>query len=244
MAHTTQFTAPGWRYLKVGSGQGFLQHGGSYASYTDTNGQYTIVVEKMDHQHSMCARGNNPPYDTASEEVTLLLQGGLSKIKQMQVWFSDLSDGNNSTQLFVNNGTIDTSNGMIVQEVCVNCIITFTTVTTGNKGAHTIPPDSPFPLPYKDSFDDQSESAPPKYFYDQMGAFEVQQSNDTARGMIVRAVVPDFPICWCVLRGHVCSMFCVTLLTHELQGVFLRWADHLLGRHVVAGCQPIHRCEA
>ena len=48
VAHTTQFTSPGWNYLKHGSGVGHLNHGGSYVTFFDANTQdFTIVIETM-----------------------------------------------------------------------------------------------------------------------------------------------------------------------------------------------------
>lgn len=47
-AHTTQFSQPGWRYLKHGSGVGKLPLGGSYVGLVSQGGaQLTIVIETM-----------------------------------------------------------------------------------------------------------------------------------------------------------------------------------------------------
>ena len=47
-AHTTQFTEPGYRYLKIGSGAGHLADGGSYVTLIDPNTKdFTIVIETM-----------------------------------------------------------------------------------------------------------------------------------------------------------------------------------------------------
>lgn len=43
-AHTTQFTRPGWYYLKT---VGHLEKGGSYVALTDGLGNLTIIVETM-----------------------------------------------------------------------------------------------------------------------------------------------------------------------------------------------------
>ncbi|OWK09303.1 GALC, partial [Cervus elaphus hippelaphus] len=43
-AHTTQFTQPGWYYLKT---VGHLERGGSYVALTDGLGNLTIIVETM-----------------------------------------------------------------------------------------------------------------------------------------------------------------------------------------------------
>ncbi|RMB98842.1 hypothetical protein DUI87_25061 [Hirundo rustica rustica] len=43
-AHTTQFTQPGWSYLKV---DGHLEGGGSFVALTDGEGNLTIIIETM-----------------------------------------------------------------------------------------------------------------------------------------------------------------------------------------------------
>ena len=55
-AHTTHFSKPGWHYMPVGNGSGLLQHGGSYVTLVDGEGNVTIVVEKMAWAHSQCIR--------------------------------------------------------------------------------------------------------------------------------------------------------------------------------------------
>lgn len=44
IAHTTQFTQPGWTYLQT---VGHLKNGGSYVALTDRNGNLTVVIETM-----------------------------------------------------------------------------------------------------------------------------------------------------------------------------------------------------
>lgn len=44
VAHTTQFTQPGWTYLQT---VGHLAQGGSYVALTDGKGNLTVVIETM-----------------------------------------------------------------------------------------------------------------------------------------------------------------------------------------------------
>lgn len=44
VAHTTQFTQPGWTYLQT---VGHLDQGGSYVALTDGEGNLTVVIETM-----------------------------------------------------------------------------------------------------------------------------------------------------------------------------------------------------
>ena len=54
-------------------------------------------------------------------------------------------------------------------------IWTLTTLTIGTKGKPKIPSPlkSSFPLPFTQIFDDEQIPSPPKFWYDQMGAFEI-----------------------------------------------------------------------
>ena len=65
----------------------------------------------------------------------------------------------------------------------VDAMITLTTLTTGKKGAHPSAnrtsggggdAAAPLPLPHVQTFDDEVVSKPGRYFYTQMGAWEVQ----------------------------------------------------------------------
>lgn len=46
IAHTTQFSQPGWRYLTLDNGVNLLKLGGSFVTRTDGK-DYSIVIEKM-----------------------------------------------------------------------------------------------------------------------------------------------------------------------------------------------------
>merc|ERR1712048_182906 len=57
---------------------------------------------------------------------------------------------------------------------------------------------------YTQSFDDEQVSAPPRIWYDQMGAWEIQETpygDDKLHGKVMRQVVPVWPACW----GYACS---------------------------------------
>jgi len=69
-----------------------------------------------------------------------------------------------------------------------------------------VKPQSDFPLPYQQNFDNEALSAPPRLWYDQMGAFEIQPRVG-GPGNVMRQVVPIWPDCW----GYSCSGEAVTL---------------------------------
>ena len=87
-------------------------------------------------------------------------------------------------------------------QVDVEEVYTITTLKTGAKGVASkpVPPSTPFPLPFTQSFDAESVSAPPAYWYDQMGAWEVQAGGEKG-GKVMRQVSPVWPNCW----GYSCT---------------------------------------
>ena len=63
------------------------------------------------------------------------------------------------------------------------------------------PPAKPFPIPFTQDFDQENVSAPPAYWYDQMGAWEVQNDPSKPGNRLMRQVSPVWPACW----GYSCT---------------------------------------
>lgn len=222
LAHTTQFADIGWRFARHDGGVGFLSKGGSYVTRVAPGStDMSIVVEKMTHDSSNCARGNNPGYNTAAENVTFILKGSFANVTSLNVWYSNLTDGNDSSQLFIKKGPIPVTNGRVTISVAPGDIFTLTTLTRGNKGSHTPPGPSTFPLPYTQNFDDETVPAPPRIWYDQMGAWQVYP-DPRGSGNVMRQMVPVWPECW----GYV-ALICLDSWTHSLQ-ILLHWSNVLL----------------
>ncbi|GCC27472.1 hypothetical protein chiPu_0005896 [Chiloscyllium punctatum] len=149
-AHTTQFTQPGWHYLKT---VGHLQKGGSYVALTDGKGNLTIIIETMTHDHSMCIRPPLPPYDVHQQNVTFKLQGSFKNIKALKVWHSKFDFVKNSSTFFNQLSEIKPINGSFQLQLELDEIFTITTISTGNRGSFPEPPPSTsFPKVYKDNF--------------------------------------------------------------------------------------------
>ena len=101
-AHHTQFTEPGWTYLKHGHGVGTLQGGGTYVTYlapavttTATNAgassggrDWTLVLEKIRASTGPCLRDNYKNESMATETVTVVLEGALRMDTPVQTWRS------------------------------------------------------------------------------------------------------------------------------------------------------------
>ncbi|XP_061890718.1 galactocerebrosidase isoform X1 [Entelurus aequoreus] len=196
-AHTTQFTQPGWAYLKT---VGHLARGGSYVALTDGRGNLTVVIETMSHEHSSCIRPPLAPYNVTSQNATFRLEGSLSSIKELQVWQSHFDFKMNTSTLFKHLGPLKLSDGDFSLELCEDELYTLTTLTSGRKGSHPHPPaSSAFPKLYKDHFDVREPpfSEAPN-FADQTGVFEYF-TNLTDPGphvFTLRQVVTQRPITW------------------------------------------------
>ena len=197
-----------------GNGVDVLSSGGSIVTRVSPDGSdFSIVIEKMSTSNSACARGSNPAVQTFPEVVALALKGELlaaAKAKGLTVWWSNL--GNNTQlgsnppdkQVFQKQSAklqID-ADGVVKLPVDVEEIYTITTLQSGTKGAASkpSPPSTPFPLPFAQDFDGEAVSAPPAYWYDQMGAWEVQADGEKG-GNLMRQVSPVWPACW----GYSCT---------------------------------------
>ena len=136
VAHTTQFASPGWRYLGLSSGVGFLEKGGSYVTrISEDFSDFSIVIEKMGWRDSPCARPNNsssPFYEAEVEDVVLVL-GGVQiqkHTRRLYVWRSNLTEGAPEDQVFqqLEPILVDSQQPQIRLTVRANEIYTVTTL--------------------------------------------------------------------------------------------------------------------
>ncbi|XP_060684541.1 galactocerebrosidase isoform X2 [Hemiscyllium ocellatum] len=196
-AHTTQFTQPGWHYLKT---VGHLQKGGSYVALTDGKGNLTIIIETMTHDHSICIRPPLPSYDVHQQNVTFKLQGSFKNIKALKVWHSKFDFVKNSSTFFNQLSEIKPINGSFSLHLELDEIFTMTTISTGNRGSFPEPPPSTsFPKIYKDNFNVESPpfSEAPN-FADQTGVFEyfINYQDPGDHVYTLRQVTTQRPITW------------------------------------------------
>ncbi|KAM5272873.1 galactocerebrosidase isoform 2-T2 [Ctenodactylus gundi] len=197
-AHTTQFTQPGWYYLKT---VGHLEKGGSYVALTDGLGNLTIIIETMSHKHSRCIRPLVPYYNVSQQLATFVLKGSLSAIPELQVWYSKLGKPSEKS-LFkqLDSLWLLDSNGTFTLKLQEDELFTLTTLTTGCKGSCPLPPKSqPFPPSYKDNFNiDYPFFSEAPNFADQTGVFEYYMNSDDpgAHRFTLRQVLNQRPITW------------------------------------------------
>ncbi|KAM5128944.1 LOW QUALITY PROTEIN: galactocerebrosidase [Mantella aurantiaca] len=197
-AHTTQFTEPGWFYLRS---VGHLENGGSYVSLTDRLGNLTIVIETMSHDHSICIRPFLPKYNVSSQNVTFRLDGGFKDVKTLQVWHSKLcTNRTQPPQLFQKMPPVTVRNGEFSLALGVDEVYTLTTLLKGRKGSYPDPPKSqPFPRKYKDDFNVRNPAfSEAPYFADQSGVFEyfTNMSEPGDHTFTFRQVLTQRPVSW------------------------------------------------
>jgi galactosylceramidase len=203
-AHTTQFSRPGWSYLKngtgPGTGSGLLARGGSYVTLFDpTTGDFSIVIEKMSPDHSVCVRWHVFDFTSAAENATFELVGGPAKVSALQLWrthYSFGAPGDSGSSYFVKMPPVDVVNGTFMLLLDVDSLYTLTTLSSGSKGSFAPPPPpAVFPRSHVDSFDGCTPPGEADYFCDQSGKWECALDQSTSgRGIVMQQKTPLKPI--------------------------------------------------
>jgi hypothetical protein len=177
-AQTTQFTAPGWRYLDTGSQR---IPGGSVVSLRDPgNTNWSSIAETLDAD--------------AAQQLDYSISGGLSA-GTVHVWSTDLAS-NNPANWFVQEPDITAQGGHFTATLQPGRIYTFTTTTGQGHGSAASPPRSAWPLPYSDNFDKYPADATPRYVSDLGGTFATAPCQGGRAGQCLRNVVNVQPVRW------------------------------------------------
>jgi len=88
-------------------------------------------------------------------------------------------------------------NGAFSLTVEKNCLYSITTTTGQHKGTTSIPKGKPFPMPYKDDFEQyEIGNTAVHYFLEQNGAYEIVAAGYGREGKALRQVVSQIPIAW------------------------------------------------
>ncbi|SCF27355.1 RICIN domain-containing protein [Micromonospora mirobrigensis] len=182
MAQTTQFTAPGWRYLDSASGYlGGNRSNGSYVTLRDPGSNaWSSVIETMDAG--------------AAQTFTASVTGGLST-GTVHVWATHAT-GTDPAQYLVHTQDVTPSGGSFTVTLQPGWVYTLTTGAGGGHGAATSPPSGSLALPYPDTFDGYAVGREARLLSDMQGAFEVTACGGGRGGRCVRQMSPRAPITW------------------------------------------------
>ena len=207
-AQTTQFTAPGWRYIDGASG--YLSGGASYVTLRDpSTGDYTIVVETTDA--------------TAPQTVRFTTSGGLSG-GTVHEWTTNLAS-QQPTDWFVHTGDLSPTNHSIDVTFQPGRVYTLSTTIGQHKGTAapgarpgngqghpgtTRDPGSgtaqgaaaQLPLPFHENFNNVGPTKQARYFQDVQGAFEAAPCQGGRSGTCYRQVLTQAPIAWHKTRNE------------------------------------------
>jgi hypothetical protein len=180
MAHTGQFTAPGWKYLD--SSSGYLngsRTNGSYVSLkSPNNSDYSTIIETMDA--------------SAAQQLNLSVTRGLST-GQVHVWATNLNS-TNPADYFAHITDITPTDGTFSLTVQPGYLYSITTTTGQGKGTATSPAQGSLNLPYSDNFDTYPAGAEAKYLMAMQGAFAAAPCGGDRTGTCVRQQTPQRPI--------------------------------------------------
>lgn len=158
MAHTAQFTQPGWRYLDTASGR--IGGGSSTA-----NGTYVTLKSPDDANWSTIIETTQ-----ASGSSTFTIDGITAPT--VYVWSSNLGSSSESAW-FAQQTPLTPVGGSLTLTVQPNSLYTLTTLATGGKGTAAPPTAATMPIPYTENFENYPVGATPKYWSDQEGTWQV-----------------------------------------------------------------------
>ena len=134
IAHTTQFTAPGWKYLDASTGYlGGNRNNGSYVTMkSPNNSDYSTIIETMDAVRRAGSWTSPSPAGCRPGPV--------------HVWATNLNS-NNQADFFVRQADITPSGGRYSLTVQPGYQYTITTTTGQGKGTATSPGQGSLALP-------------------------------------------------------------------------------------------------
>lgn len=188
MAHFTQATAPGDRFIvHDAGGTGNLTGGGLWVALVRNDTGLTLVITK--------------PAGATAEVAAFALSGPAAGMPSLYAVRSRVVAGCSTGCLddyFVAQEPLPVIDGAFSLALAPGDLWTLTTVPTLAKGAHPPPPAlAPFPRSYADDFDGCPLTQEAPYMTDMTGGFEcVADAASPSRGTIMRQVVPHKPIAW------------------------------------------------
>ena len=132
-AHTMQFTQGNdWYYTNKNYGSDWLTFGGSFVTYVNkiTN-DFSIVIETMTYNESLCIRSNPGKWNVATQNITF--QFDMIKSKSLHYWQTIFGKYYFEKQ---NDIMIDDTGIITLYNVEPNTVITLSTTNGQTKGSH------------------------------------------------------------------------------------------------------------
>jgi hypothetical protein len=183
LAQTTQFTAPGWRYMDSATGWigGDTTGGnGSFVALQSPTGKdFSIIVETTG----------------AKEPATLVFKVKGFSQNTLHLWSTD-PDSDNSGDWFVHGPDVPVIDGSVSLSVEPGHVYTLTTTDGQQRGLTAPPPSAPLALPLTDNFDSYPPGKLARYFSDMYGAFETAPCGGGRTGGCLRQMVTAEPTFW------------------------------------------------
>eukprot|EP01119_Soliformovum_irregulare_P023506 TRINITY_DN820_c0_g1_i2.p2 TRINITY_DN820_c0_g1~~TRINITY_DN820_c0_g1_i2.p2 ORF type:complete len:304 (-),score=118.01 TRINITY_DN820_c0_g1_i2:39-950(-) len=170
--------------------------GGSYVTLVPEKNidDFTLVIETLTHDNSICIRPSLPPYNVAPQHVTFQLENFNLKNKAVSVWKTQLGKDVSKQMFFEKVGEFKL-NDTFNLKLEVDQVYTLTTLTGQKKGSHgPVPAKRQFPAKYRDDFQNYPLSSEARFFADQTGSWEIYQGS---HGKTMRQSVLQPPITWC-----------------------------------------------
>jgi hypothetical protein len=182
-AQVTQFSQPGWHFLKNASGYlGGDRINGSYNTLRSPDGDdYSVIVETTSTRRPQ----------TVSFNVS-----GKASSKPVQVWATNV-EGTPEENLFLHiaNLTPDAS-GHYQFLAQPGYIYTFSTITTAGKGTAAPPAAHALALPYRENFRQYKPGQEARFLSDMQGSYEVEPCVAGRAGMCLQQMATVKPIEW------------------------------------------------
>lgn len=174
VAHFTQFTKPGWKYID--SACTVSKSISSLALYDNQKDDYSIIILNMSDK---------------SETVTIDFD--FSKVDSLYLWTTS------EREQFVQREKCKRENGVFTITLEKKSICTLTTTTGQKKGEpkNIIPSSTSFSLPYFDDFSSYESGKQPLYTVDQSGAFEIVKEGKNGAKCLKQIITKDNkPLDW------------------------------------------------
>jgi O-glycosyl hydrolase len=183
MAHTAQFTQPGWSYIDGASGffnEDATGAHGSFATLKSPDSRdFSAIIETVQAKAPQTVRFSVNGFTKAT----------------LHLWSTDFTSGNTS-DWFVKQPDIVPADGQLSLTIQPGHVYTLTTTTGQTKAAAAPPATAPFPFPHSDNFDAYAAGKLPKYFSDMYGGFETSRCAGGRKGGCLSQVVPAEPTAW------------------------------------------------